>query len=313
VKKCPRCSKENTDAMNFCLECGTPLGVAPSTASPTASFPTEIVTNPPQSRETQTVVTNFPPPTQEEPKTVVTNFPPTQETKTVVNQSYFPPPTPNFSATPNLSPPSPPQKSSKTLLIVGGLIALLVLGGIGVVGIGVVVLYSRSGNDPMPTPPPPKVTPVVPATPILPSTPTKTKTPTDPQNTEHSADYEDMRVDFNVKEGGQLGMRMNVSFTTNNLKGVESYLAIYLQNTDGTPINGKMPAFRSKTGQVAVFKLLRPAYDVAEYKDLQLFIPYTAFGLPKGKYNLQLNVNVIYKTDGLIKQLTVYDFEFEQK
>ncbi len=297
--------------MNFCLECGTPLGVAASTSSPTVSFPTDIVTNPPQSRETQTVVTNFQTPTQEEPKTVITNFPPPPETKTVVNQSYFPPPTPNFAATPNLSPPSPPQKSSKTLLIVGGLIALLVLGGIGIVGIGVVVLYSRSGGDPTPTPLPPRVTPVVPSTPIVSSTPTKI--PNNPQNTEHSADYEDMRVDFNVKEGGQVGMRMYVSFTTNNMKGVESYLAIYLQKTDGTPINGKMPAFRSKNGQVAVFKLLRPAYDVAEYKDQPLFIPYTAFGLPKGKYNLQLNVNLIYKTDGLIKQLNVYDFEFEQK
>ena len=122
-----------------------------------------------------------------------------------------------------------------------------------------------------------------------------------------------MWADFNVRENGKLGMRVHISFTAKNMKDVDSYLALYLQKDDGTPIYGTDTGFRAKTGQVAAFKLLRPAYDPAKYTDLQVFIPYSAFGLARGKYKLQLNANLIYKTDGLIAQLNVYDFEFEQK
>lgn len=298
MRKCPKCNYENIDTMNFCLECGTPLGNDFPAEQPTAFYPNVAPTNPSSGQDTQTVVTNF-----EQPPispTVVTNQP-----------SFTPPTGRNTFPTSNFSPtPSPPKRGgSKTFLIVAGIAGVLLLGAIGIVGIGLVALYSRPGNNDMPTPNPPPPT----TTPIRTTTPNQTSTPTTQPGTGHSADYQDMWVDFNVKENNQMGMRMHVSFTTRNMKGVDSYLAIYFQKSDGTPIIGKNPSFRSKTGQVAVFSLLRPAYDVAEYKDLQLFIPYTAFSLPPGKYDLQMNVNLIYKADGLIKHLTKYDFEFEQK
>ncbi len=291
MKRCQQCNFENTDSMNFCLECGTPLGNPFQNQQPTVSYPNVTPTNPSNTQETQTVVANF-------------NQSP--ETQTVVSSQK--PGTPHFQA-----PPRPPKSNSKTFLIIGGILALLVLGGIAVVGIGIVALYSQ--NNPTPTPTPT----VVPTRTVERKTPTPARsatpnaTPTVSQGTEPSADYEDMWVEFNIKEGGQLGIRAHVSFTAKNMKGIESYLAIHLQKNDTTPIYGKMPGFRAKDGQVAVFKLLKPEYDPAEYKDVQLFIPYTAFGLPRGKYDLQMNVNLIYKTDGLIQHLNLYDFEFEQK
>jgi hypothetical protein len=296
VKKCPKCNLENDDAMNFCVGCGTLLANVLPTEQPTVFYPNPTPTEPSQGQETQTVVRSFqPPPTT---PTVVTNQP-----------SYTPPSTPNTLPVSNFSPtPPPPQKSgSKTFLIIAGVVGVLILGVIGVIGIGIVALYSQGSNAPTPTPT------SLPVTPTRTSTPIRMDTPQTPTNTVHSADYKDMWVDFNVTEAGQKGMRMHVSFTTKNMKDVESYLAIYLQKNDGTPVYGKMTSYRSKTGQVAVFKLLRPAFEVAEYQDTQLFIPYTAFGLPRGKYDLQMNVNLIYKTDGLIQHLHVYDFQFEQK
>jgi hypothetical protein len=312
VKKCPKCNTDNTDSMNFCLECGSPLPAAFPTEQPTASYPNVTPTNPSQTQETKTVVSNFQPsqPTFQTPQpTVVTNHP-----------SYNPPPSPNTTGTSGFTPTAgftatapPPKKGSKMIWIVGGVAAVLILGVIGIVGIGAVVLISQN-NTPTPTPAPTRATPVPTATtaPVKPPPPQTSPQPS-PNSTDISADYDDMTVDFNVTEGGQKGMRMHVSFTTKNMKNVESYLAIYFQKDDGTALEGKVTAYRSKSGQVAVFKLLRPAYDVAEFKDQQIFIPYTAMSLPPGKYNLQMVVNLIYKTDGLIQHLHDFDFDFEQK
>ncbi|MBX7173081.1 MAG: zinc ribbon domain-containing protein [Pyrinomonadaceae bacterium] len=312
MKKCQKCGFENGDLMNFCMECGTVLEnnnfseqqTASYSNQPTASFPGVTPTNP-SSNEARTVVSNQ------------SSTPPS--TPTIV-QSPFTPPTP-FTTAPQMPPPTPPKKGgSKMFLIVGGLLALLVLGGIGIVAIGAIAYISQ--NDPKPTPTPFKPTPN--NSPV--TTPTKVPlkpTPTDSQDDNNSTsepdvDYKNMSVDFNVREGGKLGMKIHTSFTAKNMKNVDSYLAVYVQKNDGSPVNGNDSSFRSKTGQTAVFKLLRPAYDPAEYEDTQLFLPYSSFGLPRGKYNLQLEVYLIYKDEtlqakGPIAHLNTYDFEFEQK
>ena len=275
--------------MNFCLECGAPLLSSPSAEQATALFSGPSATNSSPLRETQTVVTNFGQ---------------TPETQTIVSNR-----TPLIST---FQTPPPRKNNTKIFLILGGILALLVLGGVAVVGIGLVAIYSQKDVVTNPTPTPFPTRTIERTSPI----PSRTSTPAPPPKvspgSEPSADYSGMRVEVNVKEGGQFGLRSYVSFTMNNLKGIDSYLAIYFQKNDGTPLIAKT-SFRSKTGQVAVFKLLRPAYDAADYKDLELFIPYTALGLPPGKYDLQMDVKLIYKPDGLIKQLNVYDFEFEQK
>lgn len=296
MKKCQNCRFENTDLMNFCMECGTGL-VNNDLAEPktvvftdqkTAEYPASTPpTNPTTVIETQTQVRsryNPPPP----PNTVVQN-------------QYFPPP----------NTPPPNKGNSKMVMIAGGLLALAVLLGVGVVGIVAAFAYfsqrevvDNSTPTPISTRTNERTTPT--------QVPLK-ETPTPADGSTPVGEFDDLWVDYNVREGGKLGMKVHINFTAKNMKDLDSYLAIYLQKNDGTAIYGKTPGFVAKTKQVAAFKLLRPAFDPAEYKDTQIFIPYTAFGLGRGTHNLQLNVNLIYKTDGLINQLTVYDFEFEQK
>jgi hypothetical protein len=127
VKKCPKCNTDNTDLMNFCVECGTPLGAAVSNEPQTAIFPNPTPTNPSHTQETQTVVTNFQQPSQptfQTPQpTVVTNQP-----------SYTPPPSPNTVGTSGFAPaPVQPKKSSKMIWIVGGIAVVLILGAVGIV------------------------------------------------------------------------------------------------------------------------------------------------------------------------------------
>lgn len=288
------------------MECGTALPSATGLGEQQTIIYNEPTTFP--NGDPQTVVYN--------PTTPPTNPNNSVEAQTVVKNRYTPP-TPNtvvqnnpYSPTPQMPPPN--KGNSKMFLIVGGVLALLILGGGAIIGIGAIAYFSQrevvDNQTPYPTSYPT-------ATPVR-TTPTPFTLKDSPTPTDGSApvgDFTDLWVDYNVREGGKLGMRVHVAFTARNMKNLDSYLAIYLQKNDGTPLYGNTPGFVAKTKQVAAFQLLRPAYDPAEYKDLAIFIPYAAFGLGKGIHKLQLNVNLIYKADGLINQLTVYDFEFEQK
>lgn len=307
MKKCQNCSFENTDLMNFCMECGTSLPSATGLGEQQTVVYNEPTTL--QTGDQQTVAYN--------PNTPPTNPNNSVEAQTVVRNRYTPPPPPNTVVQNNLYSPTPqipPQNkgNSNAFWIIGGILGLLILVGGAIIGIAAIAYFAQRDVSSNPTPYPTSYPTATPGR----TTPTPFNLKNSPTPSDSSApvgDFTDLWVDYNVREGGKLGMKVHVSFTARNMKNVDSYLAIYLQKNDGTPIYGKYPGYVAKTKQVAAFQLLRPAYDPAEYKDLAIFIPYAAFGLGKGMHYLQLNVNLIYKADGLINQLTVYDFEFEQK
>jgi hypothetical protein len=139
-----------------------------------------------------------------------------------------------------------------------------------------------------------------------------TKTNTRKKTTE-SAELERMWVDYNVKEDGRLGMRIHVSFKTYNMKNMRSYLGIYFEKRDGTPLKTKNKKFASTTGQVAIYEFLTPGYDTAIYEDIELFMPYDELNLGRGKFNLTMSVEVIYEKGGSIDHLKDYDFIYEEK
>ena len=107
-------------------------------------------------------------------------------------------------------------------------------------------------------------------------------------------------------------MRIHTTFNVSGLKGVDSYLAIYFQKKDGTKLYTSDRDYRSKDGQVAVYRALKPNYDETVYEDLQVFIPYDAFNLPRGNYDLQMDSDVIYENGDMVGHLNFYDFEYEK-
>jgi hypothetical protein len=125
-----------------------------------------------------------------------------------------------------------------------------------------------------------------------------------------SGKFERIWIDFDITEGGKYGMRVHVKFTVYNMKNLPSYLAIYFQRADGTKIYTNNIDYRSKSGQVAIFKELDIGYDPGVFSDLKLFLPYSELSLPAGKYDLNMSVDLIYKEGGLIQHLTDYDFEY---
>lgn len=279
MKKCQTCNFENSDTMRFCVECGTPLPDAP------------IVVNLGNQSNKETAAYK------------------SMETQ-VGGKGSFPNTFPNnFS---NVPPPRP-RTSKKTFLIIGGILSLFLLvfiAGAAIIGYNVMkedVVY----NPPTPTP----SNSNTPTPTKSPKSPTPTPSPDDtpiPVNKEGKAEIDKIWVDYNVTEGGEKGMRIHVKFTVHDLKDVDSFLAIYFEKENGDKLYTSNKTYRSKDGQVAVFKGLKPAYKDTVYEDSQLFIPYDEFNLDEGKHNLKMDVDVIYENGDMFKHLKYYDFTYTE-
>jgi hypothetical protein len=131
-------------------------------------------------------------------------------------------------------------------------------------------------------------------------------------NSSATATFEKIWVDYNVTENGRTGMRVHVKFKVLNMKNIDSYLAIYFEKKNGDKLYTNNTTYRAKNGQVAIFKSLLPAYDETLYNDLQLFMPYSEFNLGKGKFDLKLDADVIYKNGDLVKHLSFHEFWLDQ-
>lgn len=129
-----------------------------------------------------------------------------------------------------------------------------------------------------------------------------------PDTKKITATYKDMWVDYDVYEDNKKGMRIHAKFSVSNMKGTEGYLAFYFEKKDGERLKSTTTGFKSTSGQLAVYKLINPAYESTDYNDLAVFIPYSVFDLPTGKNDLKIDADIIYKAGGMIQHLKYYDF-----
>src|SRR5262249_49612080 len=102
-------------------------------------------------------------------------------------------------------------------------------------------------------------------------------------------------VDYDIYEDGSKGMRIHLKFTTYEMKEMDSYVAVYFQDDYGNKLKDKNQKFYSTSGDVAVYKTLNPCCEATDYDDMQIFMPYDELDLGGGKYNLTMDVDVIYK------------------
>jgi len=142
---------------------------------------------------------------------------------------------------------------------------------------------------------------------------TKPGSPADVESsTKADVTFEKLWIDYDVTENGKNGMRVHVKFTTHNLKDIDCYVALYFEKKTGEKIDGVSAEYRSKGGQLAVYKSLLPTYAESVYDDLKIFMPYSEIKLDKGKSDLVMVANVILKNGDLIKHLENHDFWIEQ-
>lgn len=284
MKICQSCNFENAEDMRFCVECGTPLPASP------------MVINLQDGKTHR----------QSDIKTA--SFGKSIETQVANRQPNF---TPNF---PN-AVPARQRSYSKILLALGGVFVLFLL----LLTAGAAIVYFNWEPDKpvviptkTPTPTPKRIVETSTPTPTPKISPTQSPTP--PESVaDAGGSFEKMWVDYNVTENGQLGMRMHINFSALNLKDVESDLLIRFQYEDDSYLKTDSGAFRTKNGEVAVSQALKPAYENAVYKDLQLFMPYNEFNLSQGKYDLKMDVDLIYRNGDFIQHLNTYEFQYEEK
>lgn len=289
MKRCGKCGNENSDEMRFCLECGNSLPDAP------------IMIN--LQGDTEQIQGNA----------RTDDF--GQSVKTQVGVGQHVPP--NYSSAVN----RPRRSNTKIYLAVGGILALLLLLFTAVAAVVVYNMMSgeRADVNPTPTPTPRTVvekdspTPESEATPKTTST-RQSKTPSLPEDDpDVTVKFDGIDVDYNVRENGQLGMRMIVNFTVTGMKGKDSYVAIHFQTRDGDPLPANPGDYRDVNGNLAAFRTLKPDYDETLYKDLELFMPYDEFDLPVGRHNLKMDVDLLDGNGVIVEHMAFNDFWYEEK
>jgi hypothetical protein len=142
---------------------------------------------------------------------------------------------------------------------------------------------------------------------------TKPGSPADVESkAQADAKLDKLWIDYDATEDGKKGMLIHVNFTAMNLKDVDCYMALYFEKKNGEKIDGVSTGFRSKAGQLAVYKSIKPAYANAVFTDLKLFMPFSEIKLGKGRFDLRLDASLILKNGDKIKHLKDHEFWFEQ-
>jgi len=272
MKRCQKCNFQSDAMLDYCWQCGTQL---------------TDVSNAGQFYQGAQATQNY-------------NVPNQGQGYSTYGQSYQQ----------NYAPNYQPRKSSvsfgRVAAVLSGIFLFLLL----IAGAGAAVVYKVVSRPPVPryeedyryrNPEPVKPVPVK-------ENPVNDRSKSD----KPSAEFEKIWVDYNVRENGRLGMRIHVKFSVYKLKDVDSQLAIYFEKSDGTKLKSTSKKYSSKSGQVAVYRALKPGYDETIYKDLDVFMPYDELKLGRGKYDLKMDADVIYENGDLVEHLGYHDFQYEK-
>ena len=124
-----------------------------------------------------------------------------------------------------------------------------------------------------------------------------------------SVQFNQLWVDNNVTQNGELGMLIHVNLAVRQLKGIPSKLAVAVEFKNGDKVFAGNPEYRSTNGQLTGYRTLNNRYDDSLYSDLQIFIPYREFSVGAGNQELRLHTDILYGDSGNL-HVTYYDFNF---
>ncbi len=130
-------------------------------------------------------------------------------------------------------------------------------------------------------------------------------------STKPTATFDKMWIEYDVTEKGQFGMRIHTKFTVKGMKETNGYLVFFFdRGTTETRLKSYDNKFQSKANDVAVYRTIKPAYDPAEFSDLDAFIPYGELHLTKGEHNLRIDAALIYENGTFIQHLGFEPFRY---
>jgi hypothetical protein len=127
-----------------------------------------------------------------------------------------------------------------------------------------------------------------------------------------NATVDSVFTEYNIMQNNKTGMRVHIfKLSQTGMKDTDSYLAIYFEKKDRTKLKSITTDYQAQSGQSALFHALKSGYDNAVWEKITLFIPYEEFGLPKGKHELRMDIDAIYKTGTLLKHMRFYEFQVD--
>lgn len=134
-----------------------------------------------------------------------------------------------------------------------------------------------------------------------------------PGNKNPTGKFDRVWIDYDVTEKGQFGMRIHAKFSVTNMKGIDSYLAIYFEKEDGTRLTSSDNKFQSKAGDVAAYRSLKPAYEPTKFEDLTIFMPYSELHLGVGNHKIKMDIDLIRENGTFIDHLYHHEFSYWKK
>ncbi len=119
---------------------------------------------------------------------------------------------------------------------------------------------------------------------------------------------EDLNIEYNVTENGQLGMRIKQNFLIYNAQGTKCIMSAYFYNADDNkPLLDKNGIKQSADGHVACFTEFNPNYQNTQFKDLSVFMPYDELELGSGNFRLKCYVAIF---DASLKMITSSGYQY---
>ena len=137
-----------------------------------------------------------------------------------------------------------------------------------------------------------------------------------PVKKDPTATFNRLWVDYDVTEGNQRGMRVHVNFQIADAIGIRPRLAVYFQKKNGEKLYTTNRTYRSmdkdRVGQIVAYFDLTPGYEITDYDDISVFMPYSVLNLPRGNHDLAIDVDLVYPNGNLIQHLELHEFWFEK-
>jgi hypothetical protein len=107
-----------------------------------------------------------------------------------------------------------------------------------------------------------------------------------------SAQVNDLAVEHNMWISGLKGMIIHVAVDVNGLTGIAVPITAYFTFSNGVRLRAAFSDYSDVGGNVAVTKRVICPYLYTRLPDVQLFMPYTAFSMAPGTWELVCEVVV---------------------
>ncbi|MBI4674772.1 MAG: hypothetical protein HY741_24265 [Chloroflexi bacterium] len=134
-------------------------------------------------------------------------------------------------------------------------------------------------------PPPPTHTLAAPTLILSTDTPAATRLPV-------TAAIQNISVDYDQTRFEKKGMVIHVKFSITGMKDVECRATAYFSMRTGETLKDQNGEYTATDGQVSSGATFTPGYEVTQYDNLELFIPYDELELGPGAYELKFHIEL---------------------